>query len=302
MTLYELLEKLKTKTIEIDFARHSINSRKDIHNVLAKIIEGKINFYKERAKEDETCPEDNIGKKNLTSFAKPDFIRPNKAINEIERDFYCFHCGRQMSFMLDDNGALKMWDFVNDVFTDRKKYFSVCEYKTEPHKTTIITDGILLFANFFDNIEDCPKEEKYTRRYDLNSKIGRQNIANYLAEQNVGYQQTGNMTAHFYKKGDSIIVSRYDLEFMEEEDDFESIKRLEGYDYVGEISCAVWRWMCIDKSKVNCVIDTNNSFTLQAKAGKWRITDLYGKKAIIAKLDYINSIHGGENEKHSSTI
>lgn len=106
----------------------------------------------------------------------------------------------------------------------------------------------MLFTNFFkqDNIYEFPKDvNSYDSEHSINGITGRNNLMQYLASQNIGYGQMGNMSVNVFvnKAGDEIIIGA-DYGYTEEKGEF-TVKH-KGFKNLGSISLSVWRWMCGD--------------------------------------------------------
>ena len=98
----------------------------------------------------------------------------------------------------------------------------------------------------------------------------------YLANRNVGYGQTGNMTLAVFVSNDRktiLIASPYNDEHEE--------NTIEGYELVGKICCNVWRWQCADTSvleKYGTTIDENfieDNIVIDVPKGEWNIKHYY---------------------------
>lgn len=175
----------------------------------------------------------------------------------------CRGCGQRLRWVLSGN-VLGLRGFYDHELGDFKKHPPefVCPHATfRPRTGRIAVRGKLLFANFFDEVEDGPKKDKYKPEWSLSSDKGQENITRYKAERNVAFGQLSNMSVGIFvspdKKsiivGDPYIAERLMEEMSEEEADKADEKALsviEGHQLVGTICCDVWRWEATDQNTV----------------------------------------------------
>lgn len=305
---YDFIAKLMDGSITVDLNGHKV--RGGIPG-LVKAIKEKIDWHhsyyqaafhwpnKYRDSYEESMRFQKHAMRSLAYYAREDCIRPNVFISE-SPEVYCFKCGKTLRVYLRSDGVLGLGQYRENCLKD--KDFSpeeiVCPLKdgVKPHSIRIgVPTGKLLFANFFREIEIAPEGKKYSTEFNLDTPLGRQNIARYLASQNVGYAQTGNLTVQFFKKGDEIIVTRSEALDAESELKYcrkqpekyaveiakytEMIKFFEGYEYIGSISCEVWRWMCADRQHLEAQgfsPEKNMDYVdVAVTPGTWELTDYY---------------------------
>jgi hypothetical protein len=216
---------------------------------------------------------------------------------------YCWGCnGRLMPI-------LKSYNEVSFISTD--KYYDLtrgipgkpskdsidvkdipeCELVKENIKDRIVTEinlptGDLVITNFFreKEIYDAPGYSG-----DINSLLGRINLAKYLANMDIGYGQMGNMSLEVWKKTDGTEVLFTGSYNYDEETDIEGEYEYDGFKHLGNISLSVWRWMCADLVTLkkhneklpklledDSVEDDYRDFILaKVKPGKWTIEHYY---------------------------
>lgn len=210
----------------------------------------------------------------------------------MESECYCWDCDARLQFVLVNEKTVSLIDGsyyykLSDKFAENLKLTDLklipeCPalpfLKTRKMVARIkVPTGKLIFQNHFGEdkiIRDAPKGEEY-KSPGLNSLLGRNKIMQYLASQNVGYGQMGNMSVAVYSNGkDEIIIGdtyyedmifdreaaisgkygEIDVERLEEYKTelklYKNFKKLiteGGFKKKGEISLDVWRWMCADK-------------------------------------------------------
>ena len=102
-----------------------------------------------------------------------------------------------------------------------------------------VPSGDLLFKNFFNKKElyEMPKERGY---HSINAINGRNELMQYLASQNIGYGQMGNMSVSVFvnTNGDEIIIG--DNYGYNRETDKEFTITHDGFESYGTISLDVW--------------------------------------------------------------
>lgn len=310
-TALVFLEKLKSGEFTFDTKGHKFYG--DVKGVIETIIENiewHIQYYKDI--QDPTCKYHKEEKtqeqveasmaygKRQSKFYEDDtrFTEVGRPIYDISRDFNCGVCGNTYGISLIDENTLGFHRYTRNEDNKTIHILDDCVFKDgiKPHKTRItVPSGKLHFANhFYKLFEDAPEDEKYSTPYSLNYRLGRRNIADYLANQNIGYQQVGNTSVQFYmrKDGSEIIVDNYSMdnyhdylngynEYELTPETIEKYKQLdEEFECVGSISMGVWRWMCGDAQLVenkgfepdqymdHFIVDVEPNST-------WEITDIY---------------------------
>ena len=165
-----------------------------------------------------------------------------------------------------------------------------------------VNTGKLVFKNHFDT--ECLYCDPNNKYGSINYIVGRNKLMQYLATQNVGYGQMGNMSITiFSNEKDEILIGRegdYVYEnlryyeqhpeaFGEEEkkeyevlkvkcDEFNTYLKTGKFKKIGEISLGVWRWMCADKSVLDLhgeTIKKHDHVIANVIAGKYLIEHYY---------------------------
>lgn len=120
--------------------------------------------------------------------------------------------------------------------------------------------GELVFSNFFcedkDNgLDILPKDIRHTKKYSINYGVGRQNTMTWLAEnRGIAYGQLSNTSCNVFKVNDDklVITDAYATCEVEEDGEVFEIDHPipDGWQFVGTISCGVWRFEAIDKANM----------------------------------------------------
>lgn len=307
-TAYTFLDNLKSGGFSFDTKGHKFYG--DIKYITETIIDNiewyiqyykdlqdpECKYYKERNETEEKIQHSIDYGKRQEEFYKTDtrFAEVGSPIFNVTRDFNCGICGDTYGISLIDENTIGFHKWVKGI---KEAVLNECPFKDgiSPHKTRFtVPSGKLTFANHFYRIfDDAPKDMKYTTPYSLNHTLGRRNIADYLAGQNIGYQQVGNTSVQFYMKkdGSEIIVDNYSMDgyhdylngYNEYELTPEAIEKYkqidEEFDFIGSISMGVWRWMCGDKELVDSKgfepDQYMDHFTLDVEPNsQWEITDI----------------------------
>lgn len=263
-------------------------------------------------------------------FALDKVYSPIAVGDTIEAECYCWDCDSRMRFLLIDEKTITLIDGsvyygIRDKYcknpNDRYEYkltdlklIPKCEalpfLKTRKMVSTInVPTGKIIFQNYFgknDIIRDAPIGQEYNSP-GLNSLLGRYKIMQYLASQDVGYGQMGNMSIGIYTNGkDEIIIGNSNWNYMlsscqdtvngeygkiDSEQLIEYKKELKSllafqrilikgnFKLKGEISLAVWRWMCADEQVYNNANITADKYDdvvkVKVQKGKYRIEHFY---------------------------
>ena len=174
---------------------------------------------------------------------------------------YCYGCGETLKWIL--NGDILTPRYF---YNHKKKDFNIhpidyrCLFEA-PRPTTgeIEVGSTLVFANFFQWVEDAPEGKKYSLDYDLCSIRGLENITKYKCAHNIAYGQMSNMSIGIYVNStkDSIIIGpayhpAESKEFESEEEYCAALDKpvFEGYELVGTVCCDVWRWEATDANTI----------------------------------------------------
>jgi len=214
-------------------------------------------------------------------------------------EMYCFDCGKNMYVIpLDEKTVAycdptEYWELADRSgtkydFVLKHEHVKDCAAVSLRSQKKIVSEieletGALVFCNHFGEkpILDSPEKEEYHDEWNLNSVLGRNNITQYLAKQNVGYGQMGNMSVTVYSNPeDEILIAEHDPEDRIEDltaalageygknteertkemtedlakyKEFEELIKSGKYERRGEVNCRVWRWMCADDAHVKRV-------------------------------------------------
>lgn len=183
---------------------------------------------------------------------------------------YCFNCDKHLPLTVEGDTITFKEECIAKPLKDVGKLEATITVKT----------GELVFQNFFrtDNLHHDPDNEWGPPS--INSLIGRKKLMDYLATQNVGYGQMGNMSIGVYSNmKDEIIISSAYLS----EERGEKAKQLKKYfkennfRKLGNISLSMWRWQCADKSVLeehNEVI-REDAVIINVESGEWQIEHFF---------------------------
>jgi hypothetical protein len=245
----------------------------------------------------------------------------------------CANCGSTLYFVVlnDTIATLIEPRFYYDLKESKTEKFAYklqvtdelpdCKAKelVKQKKLTSIIDiqsGVLYFRNHFsngdreDNLYSIPDEGYHS----INDLQGRNELMQYLATQNVGYGQMGNMSVTVYSNGNDEIIIGDDIAYFDErflsdkefaeyvqenptywteeriiehkQDQadalaFEKLLKDGNFKNLGDISLSVWRWQCADKSvlkkhKYSLKLDGyKDQVIAKVQAGKWQIDHFY---------------------------
>lgn len=269
MNLLQLEEGLRTGTITLDTKGHRCNP---IPEQVSRHVNSKTDWIKQLETGSYTTPHD----KEVWDKEKCDrmiqyltvILENNEEIGEYfpDNEIYCFDCGENHKLMVVDEKTVSLISYHSfDKQREEKGFkwldfsfrYDVTQIPDCPAKPLVeakkmvseinVPSGELLFTNFFkkDEIYDFPKGvNKYDSEHSINGLIGRFNLMQYLATQNIGYGQMGNMSVNVFvnKAGDEIIIGG---DYGYDENREYTIKH-KGFKNLGSISLSVWRWMCGD--------------------------------------------------------
>jgi len=265
MNILEIYNGIKDGSITIELKGHCVNSIEGriedeishINKMIAKYTEGKGEFKE--------------GKRDMLSHYTrrlEETVEHGDYFGVTGMEAQCFDCGCRMYILLQDDKTVTLvptpayWDLREKGGLREKisKYdyqikseeIPSCEAVPIRKKKKLVSkidvpSGELIFKNFFktEKLYEDPAN-KYGHP-DICSVLGRNVLMQYLAKQNVGYGQMGNMSVAIYlkKDGKEIIVSKtYGYDNVKNE---EYTVEFKGYSYLGKISLEVWRWQCADK-------------------------------------------------------
>lgn len=300
-TIQDILDGLKSGAIQI-IGGHTTNSLQDRIEHEIKHIDA----MREKYKKD----------KGMLSLLKYE----SRGTGRLRMEMQCFDCGETLyAFRIGDKIAYHpsgdYWDLAEremgkDKFDFKFEMRHVKECaashlkKTKMLTSTIeLESGNVVFCNHFGKtpILDYPKGEYNS----INSILGRDNVMQYLAKQNVGYGQMGNMSVYIYSNSkDEILVASdddnrtEDFEYMlkskdkafsdkesikndmRKHQDFLKLLKDGKYKLQGRVHCPVWRWMCADDVHIKRVKaqphnEGEKSVRFKVTPGKYRIEHFY---------------------------
>lgn len=264
MKIREVMERLKSGEITLDFQGHRVPDDRD------RIIE----MYEDTLSASLGSMDGKWGKDSEVTDA---VMRSHYAMM-LDRDLEsgeslrwmgfaeaatCSGCAQRLSW-LPDGDKLRLCNHYErkpgvafrDGFSNYPADY-VCPFaEIKPYKGSIQVNGQLLIANYFTNIPDTPDDKEYDDAWSLSTVAGRYMRAAYKSMSNVAYGQMGNMSIAIYtnEAKDSILIlpATHPAEYEEYESDEEYEKAIavplapEGYSRVGDISLDVWRWEATD--------------------------------------------------------
>jgi len=304
MNIQDINNGIKAGTIKIDLKGHRV------HDV-GERIDQEVNHLKEMVREYTT------GKGKSQKDSKADKTRMLEHYKRSLTDAYeigdylgytgmerqCFDCGATMYIVIKDETTLSLiptpayWKLRDEgaVRENISKYdyqikpeeIPSCEAKSLKRKKKLVSEievpsGELIFQNFFKTEKLYVNPKNRYGHPDINSVLGRNVLMQYLAKQNVGYAQMGNMSVSIHLKDDGteiIVTNPYGYD-GEKDEEYEI--EFEGFKQIGMISLDVWRWQCADKKvleeaeepikEISTKTDTYADAVLaKVKKGKWRI-------------------------------
>lgn len=176
-----------------------------------------------------------------------------------------------------------------------QKHSDIMEKRSED-VTVNFPSGRLAIANYFceerkNGFDDLPEDIKYKDEFSINTAVGRQNTAQWLADnRGIAYGQFGNTTCSVYKvNNDKLVITACDP-YIEDEDDYEiELPKPEGWEYLGDVSLGVWRLELVDYQAL-----TDYGFDLpeykekndhmdfldtEVNAGEWEMKTYYNQRS-----------------------
>ena len=246
MTVRQIYFLILENKITIDCNGHSLT--RDIRNDFLERVkhdidysngagDGKWERIKEGANPDKT---DSDMREFYSSRIDRDISKGNNVIR-FEYDSHCFGCGEKLYWQLVDNKLI-----ANHIFNYKLKECFVlmpsCSYQHIKELEAVIPNktGKFVFANYF-NFPDQPEKDKWSEEWSLNNTCGCDNRMKYKAKEfGVGYGQTDNTSVSIFRSPDKKRIKVMHNHSDEHED----------YEYMGQISCDVWRYEFVDLSSV----------------------------------------------------
>lgn len=294
MTLDAFIEGIRSGKITIDMMGHEDRNHETLIENLLKRAGDVRPFYEKALNKPipENCPTyHDYCRAEFEKTKSEDFTRGDMPLFLITcYEWRCPGCGESLYLYWKNNNSLVLarWD------CDTHNQAKPCELShgrlPATHNIQIPT-GKLLFANYFNEFKSCDDKDKYTTPWSLESYSGRTRIMGYLADQNVGCGQWGNMSVNIYISPDRkrIVVLQHDLEHIDEHYEevptnnpaYDEAKQLitDGYKYLGDISLAVWRVMFADRSVLEAAsfqeIEHMDYVDADVVPGTWNVTHFY---------------------------
>jgi hypothetical protein len=290
LSLPELSEKGLKGQIKIDTCGHIATDWNDRNQFdsyfddLKKAIDRKNEFQEEQIKKDPTKKE--LYQKINSIFVETLF-EPGQMVNAFLASLpepQCDGCGERLRAVIKSNNEIAFVGMSTffDIDKDRDNTIKLdeipnCEFAKLDVKDRIETKievptGNLVFANFFRQ-----KEIYSPGDFEINSLLGRIQLAKHLADLNVGYGQMGNMSVDVWKRTDGKQIIIGDGEYFENSEYYQVHQN--EFIYLGNICLDVWRWMCADKS----VLEKHGEKLPKLKVDK--CVDLEYRDFILAKVE-----------------
>lgn len=153
-------------------------------------------------------------------------------------------------------------------------------------KELSVPTGKFVFANYFIDTDSeyafsIPNDLRFDEEYSINNKYGRQNCMSYLSKHlGLGYVQLGNTTASIFKISDDKLIIAPEYHYDDTTD--EEIEPPKKWEYLGNISCSVWRVEFTDKINIDNHdsfnhkrLEEENSVTTNVNPGTWSVRSYY---------------------------
>lgn len=205
------------------------------------------------------------------------------------------------AFRIDQDGTFHPIDeykycSVDEITELAQKHSDIMTRRSEV-VTVVFPTGELEIANYFreqgddDNgFDELPKDIKWNSEYSINTALGREATAQWLADnRNMAYGQLGNTTCAVYKVSDDELVVTSAYPYTEDEEGYEvELTVPEGWEKVCEISCGVWRLELVDRKALDDYgfdleeykTDKYKDFgSVKVNAGEWRMKTYYQQRS-----------------------
>lgn len=284
-----MTEAIKIKTIEAIKAISNEYNKTQTDSLLKRIdqvVDGIIKMM-DKAKSDDESHIDAIINLRLTSA--------KRTLTKDLTHFVLVHgeYGQYYLFIKTKDRGLRIYD---DMYVDSEA--EAIEIAEQEDKIRVqgytgvdsisFPSGEIIFANYFPSSDDYAFEVaddlKYKDKYSINSRRGQQNCMEYKAEKHgCGYAQLGNTTCSVYKVSDEKIVLTTNNPYWYDDEGYEiEVEAPEGWEYLGNFDCAVWRTEFADKFFVdNSTKLDKKSFAEEEKVvanvtpGEWSFKNHY---------------------------
>jgi len=290
-TLKEIVAKLKNGSLKINHNKHndlsfssdkqSFHSGRDINKYLIDYLEGMYNDdVKYMNRKDRSTDLDKFYKE----IANKKFLVGNQIISIFNLGrCECMDCGSTLKAYVQDENTIGFLpiDYVmkNGNMTDiDSTKVKECEITKLNIKDKLVAEvnvesGELVFVNFFKN--DAMNDQ--TDDDSINDLLGRYNLMQYLAKNDIVYCQMSNMSVDVFSKDDGTEIIVGESDYYNEETDEEDKREFPGFKYMGYIGCDVWRWMCADKKVLEKYGEEipKRSITVKVTPGTWIIEHYY---------------------------
>jgi hypothetical protein len=262
MTFREIAEAIRSGKMVLDFAGHRVNVTQEAflknYDELVALSKGK-NDGKWINRKGE--PVEKVDAQMRDHYQRQLDIEYNQEEWLLLVGGYCFGCGEDLQWTLTGN-KLQLRGHYEEIPGSMAGDFVnypadyVCPFvKPQPTQGQIKITSCLVFANFFRDFDDSPKEHEHSREWSLSSLAGRKRITEHKAGLNVAFGGMGNMSIGIYinQTKDSIIVGpafhpAEGENFDTEEEYREAVSKptFPGYRLLDKICLDVWRWEATD--------------------------------------------------------
>jgi hypothetical protein len=257
MTLKELIEKIKSDSIEVDFGRAFLDFKNPKKYLIEK-LEDQLEMYLPDTDEQKKLFEKIFNKKDASELD----ILPNNALTFGLRNYLKLHSfiiSSDLYICLEDNKiTFKKFDFSKDYPKGERGMIepNIEEEIEKPLVTSIsVPSKKLAFANFFSKGISPEMENPYASENSLNVILGRRNHARHYQKHGVLYGQTANTSLQIWvnKTNTEIIVTErsFDEWFDSCEEDFDSPEEWQEYLNDHKDSLAFCDWLKQNGFKAN---------------------------------------------------
>ena len=317
MILKELIEKIKSDSIEIDFGKAflDLNNPKDY---LIESLEEQLERFAPDTDEKKNFFKKLFGKKDPSELD----ILPTGALSFgllTCLELHSYITNEDLYICLNDNKiTFKQFDYSKDYPKGERGMIepNIEEGIEKPLKTSIeVPSKKVIFTNFFPDNISPEMEYRYSSKNSLCGLVGRRNHARHYEKHGVLYGQTGNMGLIIWvnpSKTEIIITSSnwntyeelygssiedFDTEedyneFIKDynNDELEVVKYLidNNFEQVGRVSCDMWRFEATDYEKGKEIIEFKNQNKNDWNYRDILVVDIAGTK--VSMEHYFDSI------------
>ncbi len=245
MTLNELIEKIKSKEIQVDFGKAYLDIGDKSLEYLIDQLEEEKEYFVDEIKNVMELKQDLHG-----------ILRVNDTVADLKLHSYIM--GKDYFLCLKDN-----------LITFKEKVYKSNFHLVDPiipkdielpfSGIIPVKSKVLLFTNFFSQEINPEPQDKYHKKYSLGTIPGMRNLTEHMVNNGIAYGQTGNIGIHIYSNGKELILLEHNYkeinDYVEYEDEAEGLKLIK---YIEEnnfkehkksIHCGMWRWEATDFKK-----------------------------------------------------